>query len=555
MPFADLPQLITGHGIGFIEPHEHYFKDKDGRYTSCQAWDLKADRDDIRSHIDQFQTLLQCDIFGASLHTLEDGCYDGRTLFRFPLRSKATKLSDTIYTPEKVKRLFKDLVNDAHIMLLFARNLERFEIHERTSDNCIRPILEVKISDDAKLSVMENRRRFSEIVSTDSSEDSVTYPIEIDVTKYNEERVGDTARTRWVVSLFHGKEILRRDQKMSDIGSKLSVLPLVGAAFEAAPTSDTSSEKLNSRNDGRIFCFLPLPLEEEYPTGLPCHVNGTFALDQTRQHVKFPNADQDPTGVTDPWISWNLFLLNRLLPTAVAKLALRLASDNPSKPSAVYSLMPDLERVKPSWKPVTESFYQQIYRNKLSLFYAENLSSYISITKDSVIDKDNTPSHIRQFLKNCGVHPIILPPYVLNGLQGCIDEFQRLNRVSPEYVSQLYRRKQNQCALDDAVKLGLLEYLVNDLDVKTIAGLRLVPLADGSWMSFANSVNQQERKLYRLPNDDRLRQVGLCLLPGPNKHFIRSDLPHSIEEGLNKKRQEGIFMRSTNLLLLNILLP
>ena len=33
---------------------------------------------------------------------------------------------------------------------------------------------------------------------------------------------------------------------------------------------------------GQLFCFLPLPLQKESPTGSRVHINGSFAVTQNR---------------------------------------------------------------------------------------------------------------------------------------------------------------------------------------------------------------------------------------------------------------------------------
>ena len=57
----------------------------------------------------------------------------------------------------------------------------------------------------------------------------------------------------------------------------LKVLPIVGVALPL---------DVRGSRTGRIFCFLPLPLEGRSPTGFNIHVNGYFAVEQNRKHLK-----------------------------------------------------------------------------------------------------------------------------------------------------------------------------------------------------------------------------------------------------------------------------
>src|SRR6218665_567857 len=260
---TDFPGILTGRGVGFIDPHEKYFKDSTGRATTCYAWDLR----EIQSNTDQFEPFLERQLFGTSWDTFGSGCYKGKTLFRFPLRSKETELSENTYTPDKVRELFGDLEKDADIILLFLTSIEKIEIFEKTSSGQILKTLEIKITDTCVQTVRKQRQAFLGMTRHSGSlaENYITFPIEIEVSQ----NAGQLLRqSRWMLSLYYGEDDLQRHEgqlssltcPMRMVCMKLGVLPWVGTAFKVPGTTETNARVSEiptekSCSKGRIFCF------------------------------------------------------------------------------------------------------------------------------------------------------------------------------------------------------------------------------------------------------------------------------------------------------------
>src|SRR6218665_8052 len=202
---TDFPGILSGSIVGFIDPHEKYFIDSTGRAATCDAWELNRQLREIQAHADQFQPFLEPQLFGTSWDTFRSGCYKGKTLFRFPLRSKGTKLSETTYTPDKVRELFGDLEKDADIILLFMTNIEKIEIFEKTSDGQIMKTLEIKITDSCVQTVRKQRQTFLEMTRNPGSlaQNYVTFPMEIEVSKNGGYL---PSQSRWMLSLYYGED-------------------------------------------------------------------------------------------------------------------------------------------------------------------------------------------------------------------------------------------------------------------------------------------------------------------------------------------------------------
>ena len=266
-------------------------------------------------------------IFDCTGEVFYRGFYNG-TLFRFPLRTATSDLSETLYSFEKVDTLFDSFKADAHLMLLFLQHLESIELYLREeSDSRPRKVFQVKISEESLHTVRAKRKEFREKIEPGkltSASRSVTYPIIIETVNFDSP--GATNNTKHhsflVTSYFCGGKVSSTFQKlMSD--KSLSYLPSVGVAM-ALPTGP----KLETPDiQGHVFCFLPLPVQKTSLTGLPVHVNGFFALTQNRRHIKSPNAeqeDQEKTGrqLTDKSLLWNKCLLEEAIPRAYAKMIL-----------------------------------------------------------------------------------------------------------------------------------------------------------------------------------------------------------------------------------------
>ena len=320
---SDLPSLLSESQIGFIDPHGVYFSDRHCRRTG-KRWRLQEDHVDMNKIPEQF--LPYKGIFDCTDEVFSRGYYNG-TLFRFPLRRKPSQLSETLYSAEKMNRLFESFKADAHLMLLFLQHLESIELYVREeSKSKPRKVFQVKVSEKSLPTVRAKREefrrniRFGELLPASVT---VTYPITIETVNFDSLFADNKKQHSFLVtSYFCGGQVSSTFKKlMTD--KVLSYLPTVGVAM-ALPTGP----KLQTPTiQGHVFCFLPLPVQKTSLTGLPVHVNGFFALSQNRHYIKSPNAeqeDQERKGqqLTDKSLLWNKCLLEEAIPRAYATMIL-----------------------------------------------------------------------------------------------------------------------------------------------------------------------------------------------------------------------------------------
>ena len=81
---------MSNSQLGVIDPHEICF----GERRTGYSWDIRDDRDTMNAIPEQFAPYRG--VFNCKEDIFTTGSYNG-TLFRFPLRSKASKLSRTLF--------------------------------------------------------------------------------------------------------------------------------------------------------------------------------------------------------------------------------------------------------------------------------------------------------------------------------------------------------------------------------------------------------------------------------------------------------------------------
>ena len=322
--------MVSGSQIGVIDPHEEYFADRKKRRTGY-SWQMKEGRDIMDTIPDQFAPYKG--VFDCTEDVFSRGSYNG-TLFRFPLRTKPSELSQTLYSAEKVHTLFEGFIADAYLVLLFLQHLESIELYVREeSDIESRKIFEVRITEESLQLVREKRKEFQSQITTDQLMNHpvhVTYPITIETVDFSQGIENRTRRHSFLVTnYFCGGEVSSEFQTLASDES-LSYLPLVGVAMDLSAGSEEATPVIQ----GHVFCFLPLPVQKTSLTGLPVHVNGFFALSQNRRYIKSPNAEQEDQErygqqLTDKSLLWNKCLLEEAIPKAYATMIME-ASDEKS---------------------------------------------------------------------------------------------------------------------------------------------------------------------------------------------------------------------------------
>jgi len=551
---ADLPSVFSGEGIAFIDPHMLYFKkeingERTPDPTSSYLWHLAKKKDEISRLSHQFEPYVQ-DLFGITKDTFSQSGGLRGTLFRFPFRqhdmssnassaNSANLLSTTVYNKEKIQTLVHSLVADGSHVLLFLKNIESIEVYEKHPGSRPKRFLKVCVEPDHLDAVRVRRKEFQEKVVESITQDnsvSTTYPLAVQLSDETDRKTSEISY--WMVSQYFAA---KSECKSTETDMKSGYLPLVGVAVKLSVDPD-KKDLCQEVPDGHIFCYLPLPLEKESPTGLRVHVHGCFAVDQNRRHIKWPTADQ--TGpLNDPALMWNQFLVSSLLPQAMTQLItfltqlqqqneiavnalpgpLKCALEKKAKHNPeyfawlVYAIIPDVSFVRYQWKALADAFREVIGRQQLFFSPSHPRGRWLhwADTAFDILTKVDEESHLlRTVLYTDNKNLACIPEYVLKLLP------ETAARVTVYEVCKSLLTVQSEMKLSDNDRTILLRYVMNNLsipqDVKHLYGLKLLPLADGTWTAFERP---NKEKVYIDSEDHPSR-----LLPGLESHFLKVDV-------------------------------
>ena len=540
----DLPSIYSGHVIGFLDPHKRFFEvsvfgQSQPERTSSYNWDFEVEEDakDIERLSHQFQPFIQ-NMFGVTESSFKSGNFKG-TMFRFPLRNKEmhSDLSSNCYDVEKVRQLLKSLEAEGDVVFLFLKNIKHIEFYEQMNETTTK-LLEIKVPDKFVDPVVEGRQKLSNHIKANANEWykkeslSVSYPLQTEVIDAS----GTNKSTTWIVTQHFGGRTSGPTTEQSIDG----YLPLVGVASKHI--KDTSSIDTGPNEPyGQIFCFMPLPLEQKSPTGFYFHVQGSFAVDQNRRHLKWISADQDPSTITDKDLIWNNFLLEKLLPVCLKEhyehlmkehkmlLNKQEGSDFDHKCAFnVYSVLPNETIVNHHWRNFITSF-QSIMTESLELFSITTLTWQPSMPYILSSVNDELTDLFKRIMSEDRSALACLPEH----LQQIVPRSS--TPLSADHVWKSYKNVQKNISCSENEKIILLKYFLESLrnkllSIKLLQGIQLLPLADDTWTTFEYQtpmnkifVSNEEFNLKLFPMFEN-KFVCLSKLPNQSCTFFMGEL-------------------------------
>ncbi len=531
----DLPFILSGERIGVIDPHQNFFP------TSSYAWNLSKRHDLLEHFPHQFQPFLG--LFDCTEECFSEGFYNG-TVFRFPLRKQPSHLCDTLYTSERVQNLIQSFKQDSHLLLLFLRHVESVEIYERDAQSLTpKRRYSVRISDDCLYDIRQKRTEFLNQAQRSSRYERAlvsTYPIELECRDFDGSSE-EITRFKWLVTNYYcGNQmsaVFRRLHKDTD----LNFLPWVGVAMPLDPPSDEKNIYSLSKDDGHIFCFLPLPEEGRTTSGLPVHLNGCFALEQNRKYIKWPSTGyQTREELMDKRLLWNQCLLREAIPKAYMNLLLA-AIDRHKKgedPSVtveiIYRAFPDFRKVDRKWDPVLPPMYSELVRNHV-VYTSARGGQWIeprNAVFNTLDDAHEAKSVITEILDSSEAKLADVPAHVMHSIQTCCALI--IGKVTPQIVSAAYRQVQNAISIEWANRIKLLRYFLKEQKYDLLDGLELLPLANGGFQVFYCNPRRADRFIY-IPSGN----IPSELLPGGEDDLLDTEIDHDIQEMLLKASNRG----------------
>ncbi|XP_071959409.1 sacsin-like [Antedon mediterranea] len=504
---TDLPSILSGDYLAFMDPSEKLFEYQGKKQRGCR---FHRETSVFRNpnFADQFAPYTN--LFGDPI-PVEDK-FKG-TIFRFPLRNERSVISDVLTDENDIRTYFNWFVDDAKIVLLFLKNIESITV-EAIHDTEISPF-SVKLSDETKGDVKKIRKDMVASIKDSKRQHhkqpfSTIFPINIQVEEYDNLQNHTVIEYKWLVSNYMGN--LDPESEMFKLATEHDRLPLVGVAMHVSTSHQVQMI------EGRTFCFLPLPSEENC-SGLPVHVNADFGVSDDRRSIKWPVKDRD-----DKMSKWNQLLLQILVPKAYVKLileAIELHKIGQCSVACVYQTWPDMEKVAYPWKELMCPELFKLLLNEKVFFSEVGEGEWIS-TKTAIFDLlEKVPEETqclisKLLLKN--KTPIVSIKHYPNIIK-TVEKYG--NRITPQLVRDTLR---NVClsSLTSCEKINLLEYLLDDDDFIDLQGFELLPVADGSFCKFASG---DTNVLFFASSD-----CTMDLVPCLNNRFIKEDLKKSLKK-------------------------
>ncbi|XP_071110646.1 sacsin-like [Haliotis cracherodii] len=510
---TDVPLIISGHNILLLDP---YMWEDDPRMV---CYISRLDR--IGFSNDLLLRVLD-GIFGFSAQTLQDGFFKG-TLFWFPLRGEVTELSDNIYDDNKIQDLFSAFQAEAPHMLLFLKSLSRIQVCQKGAslfgkqvpENSCETLFTVDTSSYVGDTV-NIRKEFVESIKElkgglPKSPIEKIYYMKVETCDFMSTHQNCNNSIWLVIQHFQDGKISKSFKKLC-FDKAFASCPCVGLAFA-----------LEQEQTGHIFCFLPLPLEAQSPTGLPIHVHGHFALSQNRRHIKWPTADQTKNkSQMDKAIRWNQCLLLEVFPQTYVSLIQELImywqreGRDETCVEKIYRALPDKSQIRENWKGLCEAFYKLMFRER-SLYTPNDGGKWINAENGILFVPSKVSSEIQETIvvtyKMSQENIVVVPPHLHEALRSYYPDLDQLKFVTPDGLSKTLQSKNLYPGITDQQKLHLLEFICTEDTFQCLRGVRLLPLADGSFTTFGEA-----EPVFLCEDEDDIN-----MFPGLGHRFVLHD--------------------------------
>ena len=405
----------------------------------------------------------------ASLHGLahfdkESSCHSN-TLFRLPLRDAPSDISKNEYTIPKLQKLLYALRTEAKYLLLLLKSVNRIEVVHIDSEGVHTPTFSVTIDStsaiDLKRKKLFEQLRDVHVTQACHISDNIQYVASFDIT-VSENNTED--RSKWLVT----NRVESRDTTILEVAKELHAFPWIGVALEIT----------TNPGNGRVFCFLPLPAEVY--SGLPVHVNGTFSLSDDRCTLKWPGLECR----NDRKADWNHILVSKLLPECYFQLLLEAREQ--LTVDQFYRAWPDPRKVQGKWRELLQPLFEKIFQECV---LSSTSVPWVKVKEAVFIEKGKQLEYVvSRVLTACGCKVVNAPKVVWNAVDICADR-EAVRIITPSLV----RSEVQDCQLvydkeETSDKLKLLQYCLSDEDYSDLSGLVLIPLANGDFACFSDSI-------------------------------------------------------------------
>ena len=324
---TDVPSFVSRDKLVIFDPHTTYLGEaiKDRNKPGLKI-DMTKRRKILKSYEDQLKPYNG--IFGCNMDLTQQVLSCNGTLFRFPLRTREqaakSEIKDLHYNSSEIKKLLQMLIKGGHDLLLFTQHIRKMSVYHLQAEakspnemcklatiswervgtsNQISKMPILQIASTAMKALEFPRNRLTQDLSTSVSS---LFKTNVNVTGYGQFNfnlgISLGKCKEWFVHSCIGKlETLEKARQIKGLAPCSSVainISITRSKCQFYPLDITP----RSDNYGRLFCYLPLP----FNSGLPVHINGSFAVDSNRQTLHRVSDDEKYS--LDKETSWNIAL-------------------------------------------------------------------------------------------------------------------------------------------------------------------------------------------------------------------------------------------------------
>ncbi|MGD1699196.1 sacsin N-terminal ATP-binding-like domain-containing protein [Dapis sp. BLCC M229] len=358
---TDFPSFISRQSLIFFDPHGAAIPGT-SRQEPGREWNIA-----VENWYEQYPDFMRVYEAGGLLFGTED--FQG-TLFRLPLRTeiqaKNSEIRKQAFTESNVRELIEELVKSGEEILLFLKSITEIRVYEIPADGNGEKLEVLSIVTKNISEVEAARNKLLSAIPDDVDslvQQCQNNPAALVSISYRHEIETVTAEST-INSIWRIVGIIRTDAEgllakviRAMYESQEKVIPWAGAA---ARISSSSSDGNVREVKGKIYCFLPLPLESE----LPIHINGFFNLNSSRDNL---SSDSGQTGKDRPRAIWNYLLVHHVVAHAYANLITALVEDiGKYQPQKLYDFFPTI-------KVTTSKALEQLYIFVIRLLYERNV--------------------------------------------------------------------------------------------------------------------------------------------------------------------------------------
>ncbi|CAG8544962.1 11644_t:CDS:10, partial [Racocetra persica] len=474
---TDFPSFVSGEHIVFFDPLEKFLPKAGNPPLSPRGIKINFIEKNFRKRFED-QVFPYLGVFDCELKEKFKG-----TLFRLPLRTSTSELSNQVIKPKDLRsKLFETI--QGHREMLFLRNIEQCSLFQMNIIGNMELIWETKIQN------MNDEIRGLRI---SHSWEARLYQLEMEI-YYKQSRFYENCKYSEIWLICSGGSNLVDKSRFREISKEINLSARGGVAMLLSIGDEKSLEELKAERssnipllNGKVYSYLSLPML----TSLGVHINGTFCLSSDRKNVLQDNTDLLTAETKEG--EWNRYILLDVLPPLHSKLLNHIANHlmSPFNDEMFSQLWPITFSTTDIYREYGLNVLRGLYIKRYKVFWTEaNGGALTSLDKAYFVNSND--STIADIFITHGKEIVKLSQDQMSHLNQMFKkmEFSSLNLITPKLVCHWLRYNPNILNITGEklheIAFRLLNFIIQAKDYKQLVGLRLLPLCDKSLGTFCS---------------------------------------------------------------------